>query len=142
MIEDVALEIHLEDASSVGRIRLQIATVHNVKKAISREGERPWAADLLALPLLNELSMRIENLDSRITAIGDVNAVLVVDRDSVRSVEFSRTGALLAPLEQKLPFFVELDDAVVSVTIGDVEFAAALRIWIRILAIRSCTSLD
>jgi hypothetical protein len=86
--------------------------------------------------------MRIENLDSRITAIGDVNAVLVVDRDSVRSVEFSRTGALLAPLEQKLPFFVELDDAVVSVTIGDVEFAAALRIWIRILAIRSCTSLD
>jgi len=54
----------------------------------------------VSLPLVQELPVRVENLDARVVPIGDVNLSLRVDHHIVRQAEFAGTRSSLAKLEQ------------------------------------------
>jgi hypothetical protein len=66
-----------------------------------------------ARPLGKKDSCRIENLHAIIAAIGNVEAILSIDRKSVRRAEFARGFAFLTPLADELSAPVQPDNAAI-----------------------------
>src|SRR4029077_1248509 len=66
-------------------------------------------------PLLEEISVLVEDLDAAVAAVADEQAPLRVHRERVRRVELAVRTSLLAPRLDELPFRGELNDARVRV---------------------------
>ena len=75
-----------------------------------------------AAPVGQMLALGIEDLHALVAAVGDVNAVLLVDRQAVGGGELAGFFPLLAPFQQVAAVGSELDDAAVA-AVGDVDVA-------------------
>src|SRR2546425_4760381 len=73
-----------------------------------------------------EFSVRIENLDAVVAAVGDVNIVLRVDSDAVRSAELAGLIARFAPGPEPVAVLVDLGDARIDVAVADVSVAGGI----------------
>src|SRR5215471_15690925 len=91
-------------------VRLIVRHVDDVV-LVDRDIARP--AELL--PFGDELSVRIEDLDTAVAAVGDENPPLGIHGDAVQLVELALPLAVLAPGRELLAGLVELDDAVIGV---------------------------
>src|SRR4249920_879773 len=87
----------------------------------SRENpEKSVVADADVVRLLNVgelveiLPVFVKHLDAIVRAIGDVDAAIFIDRDRVRRLELTVTGAARAPHQEKLAVLVELGHARIS----------------------------
>src|SRR6266581_1464115 len=73
-----------------------------VRTAVGHEqsipGQEPPVRSAALLPLVEELSLRVEDLHAVVLSIADVDAALRVHADRVRQVELARACALRAPL--------------------------------------------
>src|SRR6266481_7012540 len=87
--------------------------VRNVDHVVLVDADVARAAELL--PFSDELSVRIEDLDAAVAAVGHENPALGIHRDSVQLVELALTLAVLTPSCDLLAGLVELDDAVIGV---------------------------
>ena len=74
-------------------------------------------------PHVEELPIFVENLNTAVPAIGDIQAAILVDCNRVHRVELAGPGARRSPRHEILSVFVELDHASVRVAVGDVEGA-------------------
>src|SRR3984885_6869221 len=73
--------------------------------------------------LPEKLSLNIKDLDAAIATIGNVDAILSVDRDAVRSHELAGFAAGLSPGCYPVALLVDLGDPGVDVAIADVGVA-------------------
>src|SRR2546422_4816398 len=81
-----------------------------------------------------EFSVRIENLDAVVAAVGNVNIVLRVDSDAVRSAELAGLVARFAPGFEPVAVLVDLGDARIDVAVADVSVAGGIPSHVRNLA--------
>src|SRR3954470_3432455 len=96
------------------RLGFRVRDVERV--ALDEDAARP-----AELPIFgDELAVLIEHLHAVVVAIADEQPSLRVEGERVRLVEFTRSGAELAPLLDELAGLVELQDPVVA---GAVSFA-------------------
>ncbi len=72
-----------------------IAAVGHPDVTVRAEAEPVRIADFG--PLLEELALGVEDLDALVFAIGDVDALFLVDQDAVRQVELTGPAAITAP---------------------------------------------
>ena len=73
-----------------------------------------------------KLAIGVEHLDPGVAAVGDIDVLLVVDHDVVRSIELARLGAARAPRGDPFTIFGELRHARVYVAIRDVYVSVAV----------------
>ena len=76
------------------------------------------------LPFSDEVSVRIEDLDAAVAAVGDVDLAVAVDADAVHLAvrcELSRAAAHGAPLADLLAVLVEVEDVVLDEDVVSVE---------------------
>src|SRR5262245_8437650 len=69
-------------------------------------------------PLIEIVSVFVEDLDTPVVAIGDVDVTLSVDGHAVRHLELARTGTVGPPCHHVLAVLVELHNARVEISIG------------------------
>src|SRR3954465_6517428 len=98
--QHVTVEVELQQSSGVP-VRKPEVLVRIDEQAARRSG-------MLGFPEIR--AVRIEHLDALVVAVSHVQQPLGVDRDRMRDVELSRTGALLAPRLDEVAVLVELDD--------------------------------
>src|SRR5262245_17729662 len=98
------------EAGIVGLGRL---IVRHVDHVVLVDGDVARPAELL--PFGDELSVRIENLDAAVAAVGHENPPLGIHRDAMQRIELALTLAVLAEGQELLAGLVELDDAVIGV---------------------------
>src|ERR1700757_2515616 len=87
--------------------------VRHVDHVVLVDGDVARPAELL--PFSYEFSVRIEDLDAAVAAVGHENPTLGIHRDSVQLVELALPLAVLAPSCDLLAGLVEFDDTVVGV---------------------------
>src|ERR1700674_3141664 len=87
--------------------------VRHVDIVVLVDGDVARPAELL--PFGDEFSVRIEDLDAAVAAVGDENPSLGIYRDAVQLVELALRLAVLAPGGDLLAGLIELDDAIVGV---------------------------
>src|SRR5919198_3292617 len=87
--------------------------------ALSIQTDAVWAMDVV--PHGDELAVGIEHLDAMGLAVGDVDAIVLVDDDVMRADELAGVDARFAPRQDMLTIGGELVDAAVAVAIGDVQ---------------------
>src|ERR1700674_1122537 len=75
--------------------------VRHVDHVVLVDGDVARPAELL--PFGDEVSVRIEDLDAAVAAVGHENPPLGIHRDSVQLVELALPLAVLAPGREKLP---------------------------------------
>src|SRR5262249_24857953 len=92
--------------------------VVRIRHRASRDSPRP--------PNAQELARRVKNLNSMITAIRDVDPLLVVDRQRPGPHEFTWVQAVPTPLEEPPPLGREHLDAVSPAVLGDVKVPHAV----------------
>jgi len=73
--------------------------------------------------LAKEFSIDVEDLDAAVAAIGDVNVVVPIDGDAVRSVELAGLVAGFTPEPEPVAVFVDFGDARIDVAVADVGVA-------------------
>src|SRR5215469_1149962 len=71
-------------------------------------------------PLPQELTIAIKDLNATVLAVANVNHI-PIDCNGVRRIELPRTSALHSPTREHTPVPIELQDARISVTIGDID---------------------
>ena len=77
-------------------------------------------------PLVDELSVLIENLNAIVTPVGHKQASLGIERERVRDVELARGRSFRSPGHQEVAIFGELYDprvAISTVSVGDENIA-------------------
>src|SRR5207344_389862 len=79
------------------------------------------------------VALGVERLDAAVSAVRDVDDVVVVDDEAVRRVEVARLPAPLAPRLHEIPVLVVLRDARVAVAVGDEHGAVAAPADVRLL---------
>src|ERR1700682_2282330 len=89
---------------------------------------RPWSCaqgprSTDSGPLLQEVPFGIENLNTLVLTVSDVDQALGIADDCVRGVEFARSSPALTPSLEPVAILIVLDHARVSVTITDVKIA-------------------
>src|SRR5688572_7778262 len=72
-------------------------------------------------PLFEELSVRRENLDAAVFAVGNEDPPPWIDCDPMRHVKLAWAAARCAPREKQLAVYCELVDSGVAVAVGDVD---------------------
>src|SRR5262249_10188397 len=72
-------------------------------------------------PLAKELAVRVEDLDTVILAVADVDGAFGIDGHGVGRVELAGALASLAPIKQVLAVGSDFDDARVAVAVGDID---------------------
>src|SRR6266849_4877933 len=77
----------------------------------------------VSLPFVQELPIRVENLDARMVPIGDVNLSLRVDHHIVRQAEFAGPRSSLAKLEQIFSIARELHYAGAAIPVAHIDIA-------------------
>src|SRR5580658_4667007 len=81
------------------------------------------------IPLIEEFSVLVENLNAAVAAIVDIETALVIDRDAVHGIEIARPPlfavnfSALTPGHQELSVLVKFHDARFLVAVGDKEGA-------------------
>src|SRR5258707_1872677 len=78
---------------------------------VDKNSARP--AELL--PLLNVVSVLVENLNPVVVAIADEQAPFGIEGQAMRQVEFARAGSFFPPRLDELSVFRKLHDAVVGI---------------------------
>src|SRR5262249_5488863 len=81
-------------------------------------------------PFLDEMSGCVENLNSRIFPIADIDQVFI-DCNRVGKIKLSGSGTLRSPCEQELTVLVEFEDPRIAVTVCDVNVSSAVECDIR-----------
>ncbi len=76
--------------------------------------------------LAQEFSFGVEDLNAAIAAVGDVNVVMRIDADVVRSVELAGLIAWLAPGFEPDAIPVGFGDAGIDVAVADVGVAGGV----------------
>src|SRR6266581_634783 len=97
--------------------------VRHVDKMIRRDKEAKWVTKF---PLAKVATVQIENLDTRIFAVADVNQI-AVDRNRVRKVELAGTAAFHSPAEEHVAVFIKLQHPRIAFAIGDENISFAIK---------------
>src|SRR3977135_145979 len=71
--------------------------------------------------LAQELSVSVEDLDSAVTAIRNVDISLGVERNAMRSIELPGFASRLTPGFEPFAIFVDLGDSRINVAVADVS---------------------
>src|SRR5262249_12346760 len=108
--QDLPVSIELENLTGDG--------VAFVDQMIGSDEETERMADML--PFGEEVALGVEDLDSLVVAVSDVNSISI-DGDRVGQIELARPAALHAPSGDENPRLVVLHDARVSVAVRDVD---------------------
>ena len=101
--DDFAGEIDFKKLATIGRRGFQVAAINDIEQIVAPDRKGPRTAQIRGLPLFQEFSIRIENLNARITAIGNVKVALRIDRYAMRQVKFTRTLAFVPQSNKNLP---------------------------------------
>src|SRR5690349_7570403 len=72
-------------------------------------------------PLGEKIPRGIKDLNAPVIPIQDVHSSAAVERQGVRQVELCRAGTLFPPLSLEAAVLIELCDAIVAVTVADVD---------------------
>src|ERR1700674_1056175 len=99
--QDLAGKIHLIDPAHAAHEHYLIRS--------TREAERPGRGR--QVPNRFPTALRVENLDTAVGAVGDVNDVVIVDHNTVRSVERARLVPTPTPVRDEVAILIELGDA-------------------------------
>src|SRR5262245_52417358 len=87
-----------------------------------RDADRPWAAHIFVLRLKGQVV--VQDHDSRVAAIGNINVALAVRCDRMWRVELVGPGtALTRILPDEPAVLVVLHDAGIDVAVGDEDVA-------------------
>src|SRR5437879_3301208 len=86
--------------------------ISDVQHIIPVNENPAWAAELL--PLGNEAAVLVEDLDAVILAVAHEKASPRVERQSMRTVEFTDPRSFLSPGCDKLPVLIEFHDPCVD----------------------------
>src|SRR5260221_4581363 len=76
--------------------------------------------------LAEKFSVRVEDLDAAVAAVRDVNAIVRINRDAVRSVELTGLIPGFAPGLEPVAVLVDFGDARIDVAVGDVNIASSI----------------
>jgi hypothetical protein len=98
------------------------STIGHPDMLIRRDKKAVGVAD--AVPLLQKLAVGVEDLNALVLAIADINAVVSVDDDRVRQIEFARQRSICTPRLDELAVTVELDDAGVPVAVRNEDVSS------------------
>src|SRR5271166_500498 len=71
-------------------------------------------------PLLDEVTLGVEDLDALVLAVPNVNSALRVDGDAMRQVEFTNAGSKFSPGFDVISIAVKLYDTGISIAVSDV----------------------
>src|SRR5262249_19194110 len=82
-----------------------------------RNAKRPGSANLVIDRL--ELQIVVEDLDSAVTSVPNINVALRVGRDGVRKIELAPLRSLGANRRDVSPVLVVLDDPRIAISVGD-----------------------
>src|SRR5207302_9390128 len=121
--QDLAGEVHLVDPANATHEHHLIGSIG--------EAERPRRSRQVPNRFPSALS--IENLDAAIATVGDINDVVIVDHQTVRSVEVARLAAALTPGLDEISVLIELGDSRIAVPVGDKHAAILAPADIRLL---------
>src|SRR2546428_7945963 len=113
--QDLAGEIHLVHPAHA-------AHEHHLIGSIG-EAERPGRGR--QVPNRFPIALRVENLDTAVAAVGDVDYVVIVHHKTVGGVEVARLATTLTPGVNEVAIFIELGNPRIAVSVGD-EHAAIL----------------
>src|ERR1019366_9166010 len=83
--QDLAGEIHLVDPAHA-------AHEHNLSGSVG-EADRPWRGR--HVPNRFQIALSVKGLDAAVTAVGDIDDVVMVHHKTVRGVEVARLAAAL-----------------------------------------------
>src|SRR6266511_5251702 len=84
---------------------------------LSIQTDAVWAMDVV--PHGDELAVGIEHLDAMGLAVGDVDAIVLVDDDIMRPDELARIDAGLAPRQDEPALGSEFVEAAVAISVPD-----------------------
>src|SRR5579859_1360329 len=113
--QDLAGEVHLVDPAHAAHEHRLIGSIG--------EAERPGCSR--QVPNGFPISLSVENLNTAVAAVGDINDVVIVDDNTVRGIEGARLVATPAPVLDEVSILIELRHARIAVSIGD-KHAAVL----------------
>ena len=71
------------------------------------------------VPLVQVVAVLVENLDARVGTVGDIDAILGINRNTMDRIELARSRARFAPLEQVFAVLVELHHPRIAVAVAD-----------------------
>src|SRR5678815_2205298 len=74
-------------------------------------------------PLGQEADLPVEDLDTRVGAIGDINFALVIERDVVNEVKLAVARAFRTPLSEEFAVLAVMHDAGIDIAIGHEEIS-------------------
>src|ERR1700691_180418 len=97
-----------------------ISSVDHPNVLVGRYEKTVWISD--ARPLLEKISVCIDDFYPLILAIPDVNVSLRVHHDTVRQIELAGPCPVLSPSFQKTSVAIELHNTRVSVSVGNIDF--------------------
>ena len=103
--EQVPLRVEMDDART-GRPWL-VATVDDIDRAVGGDVDAIRTADTFAVPDAEQLSGEVENLQTRICAVGDKHSPVARNGDAVRQIELAWRRPRLAPFTQIRPLAVK-----------------------------------
>ncbi len=93
-----------------------VSAVHHPNVLVWCNRQTVGVADIS--PLLDELTLRIKDLNALILAIANIHAALVVDGDTMRQIEFADACSVFSP---------SLDEVTVTIKLYDTRIAIAIR---------------
>ena len=75
------------------------------------------------VPLVQVVAVLVEDLDARVGTVGDIDAILAINRNPVDRIELARSRARLAPLEQVFAILVKFHHTRIAVAVADEKIA-------------------
>src|SRR5262249_10844808 len=122
LAEDIDAVTHLRAIGEEGvRVVEQLAAVN--QSVVVADGGRP----VDVVPNRLKVAVAVEDLDTAVLAVGDVDVVVIVDADVMRALEVAGLDAVRAPRDDELAVRREAVDRVVAVAVGDDDVASLTR---------------
>src|SRR5579871_333021 len=119
----LAGEIHLVNAAHA-------ADEHHLIRSLG-EAERPCRGR--QLHHLFQIAVGVKTLHAVVRAISDIDDVVVINHQTVRSIEIARLRAALSPRLDEVAVLIKLDYARIAITIGNERTAILAPADIRLL---------
>ena len=91
----------------IGRLRIV-----DVDHVVFVYGDVARPAEIL--PFGDEFTVRLENLNTVVSAVGHIDPSRRIERDAMGCVDLARRRAVLAPSDDEFPIVGELHDAVIG----------------------------
>src|SRR6267154_3601860 len=107
----------------VGRPLVLLTTVDDVEITVRADSQRKGPPEVRVIPRATEIPFAVDDLDSRVGAIRNVDSAFSVKGNAMWQIEFTEVGPFTAPFPQKPSVRCETGDAAVPVAVANVDGA-------------------